>query len=159
MIEHNYIQMLEDSLEKKVDILKQLQILCREQAMILQDEDAGPEMLEENMDKKQALIDHIEKIDAGFEEVFAKVHVELESNRQVYAQSISHMQELIRDITDRSVNIQALEKRNRDLARDRFQSVKSHVKEIRQSNQAATTYYRNMMNLAHVDPQFFDSTK
>ncbi|MCR5145506.1 MAG: flagellar protein FlgN [Lachnospiraceae bacterium] len=158
-MEQGYIQMLEESLEKKVDILNQLQILCREQAVILQDDDASPDMLEENMDKKQALLDHIETLDKGFEEVFAKVSEELNNNKQLYAKNIAHMQELIKKITDKSVNIQALEQRNKELARDRFQGVKAKAKEIRQSNKAATTYYRNMMNLANVDPQFLDRKK
>ena len=49
MSEKNYIQILEDSLEKKIDVLRQLQVLCQEQTDILQDDASTPEAFEENI--------------------------------------------------------------------------------------------------------------
>ena len=70
MTEKSYIQMLEESLNKKCDILRQLQLLCYEQADILQDNDAEVDAFEENVKQKAVLIERLEKLDQGFEQIF-----------------------------------------------------------------------------------------
>ena len=52
MDEKNYIQILEDSLEAKIDLLRRLQVLCGEQAEILKDPNATPEAFEKNIEEK-----------------------------------------------------------------------------------------------------------
>ena len=115
MSEKNYIQILEDSLEKKIDVLRQLQVLCQEQADILQDDASTPEAFEENIDRKGQLIEHLERLDQGFEQLFAKVEQTLDADRAQYADAIRHMQEMIREITQRSTNIQVMERQNLSL--------------------------------------------
>ena len=112
MDEKNYIQILEDSLESKIDLLRRLQVLCQEQAEILKDPNAMPEAFEENIEEKGKLIDRLSALDQGFDAFFAKVKDQLENNRDQYRDSIAHMQEMIREITQRSSNLQVLEKQN-----------------------------------------------
>lgn len=159
MSEKNYIQILEDSLEKKIDVLRQLQVLCQEQADILQDDASTPEAFEENIDQKGKLIEHLERLDQGFEQLFAKVEQTLEADRDQYADAIRHMQEMIREITQRSTNIQVMERQNSELARKKFAQVRSQAKELRQSRKAVSSYYQNMMQAGTVEPQFMDSKK
>lgn len=73
MDEKNYIQILEDSLESKIDLLRRLQVLCQEQAEILKDPNASPEAFEENIEEKGKLIDRLSALDQGFDAFFAKV--------------------------------------------------------------------------------------
>ncbi len=159
MAEKQYIQILEESLDKKIEILSQLQVLCEEQAEILQDSTSTPEAFEENVDKKEILINRLETLDKGFDAVFAKIEEELSNNRQQYKEQILRMQEQIRRITDASVALQASEKHNQDLARKKFAEVKSQARELRKSGQAVSSYYQNMMKVNSVDPQFMDSKK
>ena len=159
MSEKNYIQILEDSLEKKIDVLRQLQVLCQEQADILQDDASTPEVFEENIDQKGKLIEHLERLDQGFEQLFAKVEQTLDADRDQYADAIRHMQEMIRESTQRSSNIQGMERQNRELARKKFSQVRSQAKELRQSRKAVSFYYQNMMQTGTVEPQFMDSKK
>lgn len=155
----SYVAVLEDSLKKKVDILRQLQLLCQEQSDILDDEDMTPEMFEENVKKKGVLISKLEGLDQGFEQLYARVKEEITSNREQYKEHILHMQELIRDITDRSVQIQVMESRNKDKAQIKFGEIRSQIREVRHSGKAVSNYYQNMMKMNTVDPQFMDSKK
>ena len=159
MDEKNYIQILEDSLESKIDLLRRLQVLCQEQAEILRDPNATPEAFEENIEEKGKLIDRLSAMDQGFDAFFAKVKDELENNREKYRDSIAHMQEMIREITQRSTNIQVMERQNSELARKKFSQVRSQAKELRQSRKAVSSYYQNMMQTGTVEPQFMDSKK
>ena len=159
MTEKSYIQMLEESLDKKCDILRQLQLLCYEQAYILQDNDAEVDAFEQNVKEKAILIQRLEKLDQGFEQMFARVEKELESNKKEYKESIHHMQERIREITERSANLQMLERQNKDLAKKRFASVRTQARELRQNSKVVSSYYQNMMKAGTVEPQFMDSKK
>lgn len=159
MEEKSYLAILEESLEKKIDLLRRLQQLNEEQATILKDPNALPEVFDENVKKKEVLIERLASIDNGFEQVFAKVEDELQANREKYRDTIARMQELIREITQRSVNLQVQEKRNADLARSKFSQVRQQVKEIRQNRKVVSSYYQNMMKTSVIDPQFMDRKK
>ena len=125
MPNESYVAVIEDSLKKKVDILRQLQLLCQEQSDILDDENMTPEMFEENVDKKGKLIAKLEGLDAGFEQLYGRVKDEMTSNSEHYKERILRMQELIRDITDRSVQIQVMESRNKGKAQIRFGEIRN----------------------------------
>ena len=159
MPNESYVAVLEDSLKKKVDILRQLQLLCQEQSDILDDDNMAAESFEENVEKKGALISKLEGLDQGFEQLYARVKEEITSNREQYKERILHMQEMIRDITDRSVQIQVMESRNKDKAQIRFGEVRNQIREVRHSGKAVSNYYQNMMKMNTVDPQFMDSKK
>lgn len=159
MPNESYVAVLEDSLKKKVDILRQLQLLCQEQSDMLDDEAMTPEMFENNVAKKGILITKLESLDEGFEQLYGRVKQELTSNREQYKDCILHMQELIRDVTDRSVQIQVMEARNKDKVQRRFGSIRAQIREVRHSGKAVSNYYQNMMKMNTVEPQFMDSKK
>ena len=159
MPNESYVAVLEDSLKKKVDILRQLQLLCQEQSDMLDDANMTPEVFEENVDKKGKLIARLEGLDEGFEQLYGRVKDEMTSNSEHYKERILRMQELIRDITDRSVQIQVMESRNKDKAQIRFGEIRNKIREVRHSGKAVSNYYQNMMKMNTVDPQFMDSKK
>lgn len=146
-------------MDKKCDILRQLQILCYEQADILQNNDAEADAFEENVKQKAVFIERLEKLDQGFEQIFARVQEELESNKEQYKESIYHMQERIREITERSANLQMLERQNSEFAKKKFASVRIQAKELRQNSKVVSSYYQNMMKAGTIEPQFMDSKK
>ena len=155
----NYVQMMRESLENKVSLLKQIKEKNKEQGEILQDENSLPEAFEETITAKENLIDHITRLDDGFEQLYNRVKESLSLNRNEYSGEIRKMQMLIEEITDLSQTIQAQEQRNRDLAEKRFLTITGKVKEVRKSQQAVNTYYKTMMDRAVVDPQFMDNRK
>ncbi len=155
-----HVGILEDSLIKKIDLLRQIRALNEEQKVILEDTDSGPDELDANMDKKSAIIDQLDKMDEGFQNLFDKVKPEIENNREAYANQIKNMQESIRMITDLSANIQAEEARNKEIAKKRFSYVRNQIKETRHNQKAVATYYNNMMNnTGYEGSQFWDKKK
>ncbi len=155
-MEKNYIVMLEESLEKKLTILNELQVLCLEQADILSDEKGEAEAFEKNIEAKEKLINKLEAFDKAFDSLFSKVEKELTENKEVYADEIHHMQDLIREITDKSLNVQFLEKKNYELATVQFSNIRSKIKKVRRGGKAVTTYYNNMNHLGTDTSQFWD---
>ena len=155
-MEKNYIVMLRESLENKLTILNELQLLCREQADILSDEKSEAEAFEKNIEAKEELITKLEAYDKSFDSLFAKVEKELAENKEAYADDIHRMQDLIREITDKNLMVQFLEKQNYELAKGKFSTIRSKIRKVRQGGKAVTTYYNNMNNLGTDTSQFWD---
>lgn len=160
MTSKEYIKMLEDSLVKKVDLLRVLQGLNQEQRDILEDYETTPEKLDENIDKKSDIIDRLDKMDEGFQSIYDKVKDDLLANKEAYASEIKHMQELITQITDLSADVQAKELQNKDIAKTRFSHVRSQIRETKHNQKAVAIYYASMMNnTGYEDSQFWDQKK
>ena len=156
----DYVVMLRESLAKKADILRVLQIRNKEQAAILQDHNTSPEDLEKNMDMKSELIERIIMLDEGFEQLFNRVKAIIDSDRETYADEIRLMQDLIKQVTALTADVEASEYKNKEYAKTRFANIKKDVREIKRSNEVVSSYYKNMMahNKAD-DPAFLDKKK
>lgn len=159
MAESDYVQMLKESLEKKVDILREIQKLNAEQGHILTDPNADPDDFSANIEAKGALVEEITKLDDGFELVFEKVSAELQENRSAYREDILRMKELITRITDLTAEVEREEQQNKALAEQKFADVRSKVQKVRKSQKAVTNYYHTMMKTRYEDPQFMDRKK
>ena len=160
MTNKEYIKIMKESLDKKVDLLEQLQGLNLEQKNILEDYDSSPQDLEENMDKKSTIIDRLDKMDDGFQSLYDKVKEELNSNKEAYADDIRSMQTLIKMIGDLSVDVQAKEVQNKELAKQRFSYVRTQIRETKHGQKAVASYYASMMNnTGYEGSQFWDKKK
>lgn len=154
-----YISILCQSLEKKEQILQMIIEKNKEQRIILTDKAQPPERLEENLKEKGDLIERLNQLDEGFEQVYNRVRDILNKEKEFYKEEIRRMQELIRSITDKSATVQAQEQRNKNLAEKKFASVKKEIRQVRTSNKVASQYYKNMTNTNTVDAQYLDSKK
>ena len=156
----DYVIMLRESLEKKADILRVLQIRNKEQAEILQNPNTTPDDLEKNMNMKSELIDRIIMLDDGFEQLFNRVKDILDEDRETYADEIRLMQNLIRRIADLTADVEASEYKNKEYAKARFANIKKDIREIKRSGDVVTSYYKNMMARTRAgDPAFLDKKK
>ena len=155
----DYVTILAESLEKKNAILDEIQKINQEQKQILSDENLTPEMFEKTLDKKSALIDELNQLDEGFAQLYEKVRPEIQNHMEQYADLIRKMQEEITKITDKTVAIQIEELRNKQLAENRFSAIKKQIREVKSSQKAVNTYYRNMMNRNVNESQFLDRKK
>ena len=72
---------------------------------------------------------------------------------------ILEMQNHIRLLTEKSMEIQAQEARNKQLMEQKFASVRKQVREIRSSQKVVNQYYKNMMKKGYVEPHFLDNKK
>ena len=130
-----------------------------EHAKIAAAKDFDPEAFDVVFDKKDQLIKELEQLDRGFSTVYTRVKEELIGNKDAYKEQIAQMQSLITEITDKSMNIQATEKRNKEALMSRMDMVKREIYQAKNTKKVATSYYKNMNGLNYVEPQFMDRKK
>lgn len=156
---NNYIEVLIQSLKKKNQVLDSIIRANHGQKEALEDPNLDPDDFDVIVEEKSALMDQLNQLDDGFEQIYARVREELQEHRENYKDEIHQMKELIRQLTDKSTAIQAQELRNKDLMSQKFASIKKQVREIRSSQKVVNQYYKNMMKTNYIDPQFTDSKK
>ena len=147
------------SLNKKIKVLEEIKKINVRQQTLLEEDKATVEEFDKTVEGKAALIQQMEQLDSGFDKLFERVRDELNNNKEAYKKKIATMQNCIRQITDLSMEIQTQEARNRDLMTQKFVSVRQKAKVLRTNSKAASQYYKNMMQLNVVDPQFMDKQK
>ncbi len=158
MIE-NYLNILEDSLHKKIDVLTRIQEIDDVQTEILKKEPADLEAFDRTVDEKDIYVGQLSKLDDGFETLYDKIRQELVGNKQKYADQIRRLQELIAQITDRSVAIQAQEERNKALVEGCLKKERQQMGQSRRNSKAVYGYYQNMNNRNVSQPYFMDQKK
>ena len=159
MEKNQYIPVMIQSLKKKNEILDVIRGLNQQQREELENPALDPDDFELTVEKKAKQIEELERLDAGFGELFERVREELNGNRQAYCEEIATMQKLIRMLTEKSADIRAQEQRNKELMIRKFAAVRKQVKEVRKSQKIVNQYYKNMMNTAFIEPQFTDKKK
>lgn len=154
----NYLQILEESLSRKITILDELERLTMSQREIVQADEFDEEVFNTNVEQKAALIREIEKLDRGFQLLFDNVKNQLDSDRAQYAEEIKRLQELVKGVMDRSTELQVMEARNKDMIKSRFAALKKEARTIKKSREMAANYYKTMNNISS-EPYFLDKKK
>ena len=152
------LDMLEDSLIKKIEVMKDIQKENEKQKEILKNSnEVDEEAFDKILDAKGNLIDELLRLDDGFQSLFDRVKAEVGENKELYKDQIRRMQELIKEITGLSASIEAEEHRNKKLAEEYFSSARQKMNYSRQTSAAAFNYYRTMNNFKDIPPQFLDN--
>lgn len=154
-----YLDMLQDSLKKKLEILNGIMNYQQEEAEMLKGESMDMEAFDKSISDKVALAEKIDSLDDGFEQVYERIRKEMIEHKEKYAVQIRAMQEMIGEISEKSVLIQAEENRIK-LEVDNFAKRESAaLRQRRDNGKAARSYYNNMKKLNYVDSQFMDKKK
>jgi uncharacterized phage infection (PIP) family protein YhgE len=153
----NYLKILEDSLIKKSKVLDDIAKYNEEQNTIFSQEKVDIDKFDEYVDKKGELIDALTQLDKGFETLYERVSEELKDNRAKYAEQISRLQTLVKEVTDKGVSVQAQEARNKALVEEYFARERRSLRDNRKSSKAAYDYYKTMSGTHSIPPQFLDS--
>ena len=154
-----YLQIMIESLEKKIVVLDQIMELNTKQAEISAHQPMDMEAYDKTMDEKGILIGEINKLDDGFTSTYELVKDEVGQHREVYREKVLKMQELIRVAVEKGVTIEAQEKRNRSALENVFRMKRTEIKQFKKSNVAAMKYYKAMSKINDVDPQLMDKKK
>lgn len=157
MADNQYITIMLQSLHKKEKVLNSIIQINKRQKEELENPSLDPDDFDKTVEEKSELIEQLELLDNGFEKLYEKVREELQTNKEIYKDEILKMQGCIRTLTDRSMEIQAQEARNKQLMEQKFANVKKQVKEIRSSQKVVNQYYKNMMKKGYVEPHFLDN--
>ena len=158
-MQDTYIEIMIQSLNKKLQVLDAIIEQNNKQKEVLENPKAEVEEFDVTVEEKSRLIEQMQQLDSGFEKLFERVQEELNGHKEDYADAIRTMQSCIRRITDKSMEIQAQEARNKDLMVRKFAFVKDTAKSVRTNAKVANQYYKNMMKLNYVSPQFMDNKK
>lgn len=159
MQEREYLDILIQSLRKKLVLLNRISILNQDQRAILQDEQATPDAFDINVRDKGDLIDQIVALDAGFDEVYAHIKDLMERDHSAYEDQLEQMRRLIRQVMAEDASVRAEEQRNYELAQQKFASIKKQVREVKASQKMVNSYYQTMMRQKPGDAMFLDNKK
>lgn len=154
----SYLNILEESLQNKLQIMAKIQEYNLRQQEIFQAKDVELEEYDKYVDKKGVLIDELMALDNGFETLYRNVEQELKGNRQKHGEQIKRLQELVTRVTEESVTIQAQEARNKQTVEGYFRRERSNIAQNRKNSKAAYDYYKSMSH-SHVNSSHFLDSK
>ena len=159
MQEREYLELLIQSLKKKLLLLNQIIVLNQQQKEMLMDENLDHDTLDVNVREKDELISQVTQLDDGFDEVYAHIADLMKKNHSDYEEELDRMRELIRQIMAKDASIRADEQRNYELAQKKFARVKKQIREVKTSQKMVNRYYQNMMQQRQADIQYMDNKK
>lgn len=159
MQEREYLELLIQSLKKKLLLLNQIIVLNQQQKEMLMDENLDPDTLDVNVREKDELISQVTQLDDGFDEVYAHIADLMKKKHSDYEEELDRMRELIRQIMAKDASIRTDEQRNYELAQKKFARVKKQIREVKTSQKMVNRYYQNMMQQRQADIQYMDNKK
>lgn len=156
-----YIIIMIQSLEQKLAVLNQIEAYNLEQTEILKQETISWEAFDQNADQKMDCIARLDKLDEGFEQLFQRLSEQFKDPtfQQAHKAEIKRLQDLIHVVVDKSVSLQAMESRNKQLVEQHFQKRRESLGKQRATSKRAMDYYQTMRQANVTMPQFLDSKK
>lgn len=155
----NYLDIMIDSLEKKIKILTDIEDKSREQSEMIKSEEMLYADLDKNMDEKAEMIAQLDKLDEGFEALYSNIKDSLNERKEQHADKIRNIQSLIETVMAKSASIQVMEARNKAEIEQRLSAEKKNLRERRTVSKAAYNYYLSTNKIDVVTPQFMDKKK
>ncbi|MDE7031257.1 MAG: flagellar protein FliT [Lachnospiraceae bacterium] len=155
----NYLQIMTESLEKKLEVLDKVYELNKRQLEASTRRPFDVEAYDAIMDEKGGLIDELNRLDDGFTSTYEIVREEVQRSPDKYREKVQQMQELVREAVDKGVSIEAQEQRNKASMEVALTSKRQEIKERRVTASAASKYYSAVSKINNVDPQLMDSKK
>ena len=153
----SYLDMMQESLQKKIIVLKQIEKENELQRQILEKPDhVDGEAFDQAVERKGRMIDELTELNDGFQSLYDQIKPEIEQNRNKYKNEIRIMQEMIREITTLSSSLEAEEMRNKKMADAYFSETRKQYKNGKRSAKVALDYYQNMSKSKSIQPQFID---
>ena len=153
----NYLNILEESLHKKLRLLDRIQVYNEAQYQVGSGDDVQVDKFDEYIAEKGELIEQVLKLDEGFETLYTNISEELKKNRSLYTDQIERLKSLVKQVTDKSIAVQTQEARNKALIESYFAKEKEQIGQGRRSSTVAYNYYANVNKAVQSQPQFMDS--
>ena len=155
----DYLDLLEESLVKKSAILDKIEEFNLKQKDIFTGNTDAPDFdrFDSYVEEKGKLIDELNSLDNGFETMYERVADTLKENKKGNADRIRRLQDLIREITDKSSSLQSQERANRELMEDFFQNARGQIGKGRTSLNAAYSYFQSQRAGTGTESFYVDS--
>lgn len=155
----DYLQIMIESLEKKVGALDRIIELEKKQLELAVREPIDLKAYDVSMDEKGRLIDELGRLDDGFTATYERVKDEIQADPEQYKEQVHVMQELIRAVVEKKVTIEAQEQRNKQAMQSMLSTKRREIRKVQVSSSAASKYYKAMSQINDVDPQLMDRKK
>ena len=156
----DYLELLEESLVKKIKVLDEIGEFNLKQKSLFTTYSERPDLdqFDEYIEEKDRLIEELNMLDEGFETLYDRVAETLKTDREANAPRIKRLQNLIREITDKSSSLQAQEAENKKLMEGYFKNVRSGIGKERTSLNAAYSYMQSQ-RMGGAESLYMDSKK
>ena len=151
-----YLDMLQDSLRKKLEILDKIMTCQKEESDMLKGGSMDRDVFDRSMTEKVELAESIDSLDDGFEKVYDRIREEMIAHKEGYVNQIRALQNMISEISEKNVLIQAEENRIRLEVENYAKRESAALRQRRDNGKAARCYYNNMKRLNYVGSQFMD---
>lgn len=138
-----YINILTDTLKKKSGLLDELISITSGQEELISASSVDMDKLDETFSMKEQLLRQLNQLDEGFDKVYGHIRDTLARSKELYKDRILKLQELIREVTEKSTMLQAQEIRNRNRLAAYFSVKKKEIRDFKMSSQRVASYYRN----------------
>ena len=155
----DYIQIMIESLEKKLAVLDRVAELNTRQLEASSVQPFDTEKYDEIMEEKGRLIDEINTLDEGFTSTYDLVKDEVNANPAPYRDMVLKLQELVRKAVDKGVEVEVQEKRNKNSLEASIAMSRKALRQKRVSQNVALQYYKSSQKINNVDPQLMDKKK
>lgn len=153
------LQILQDSLVRKIELLTAIEEKSKEQEIIIKSDNFTLKEIDENMDAKSELIEKLSLLDNGFETLYDSIRQELLDNKDLYRIQIEEIQNLIVEVTARGASIEAIEARNKVAIEAYFAREKKQLQNKKRVSSVAHDYYRTAKKLNMPQSHFLDQKK
>ena len=151
-----YLDMLQDSLRKKLEILDKIMTCQKEESDMLKGGSMDRDVFDRSMTEKVELAESIDSLDDGFEKVYDRIREEMIAHKEGYVNQIRALQNMISEISEKNVLIQAEENRIRLEVENYAKRESAALLQRRDNGKAARSYYNNTKKLNYVGSQFMD---
>lgn len=161
-MKNSYVNILIESLVDKSSVLDEIIDEDAVQAKLLKEETPDLDLIQKSQDRIGELASKLDRLNEGFESVYERVRGELRNNKDLYREEIIRMQELITDITGKTVKIEAEQNRNKMSAERAFKDRKESLKGQRQKVQKINIYANQMHSVVpkgQMEATFLDKKK
>ncbi|WP_281532135.1 flagellar export chaperone FlgN [Anaerocolumna aminovalerica] len=154
-----YVHILIDTLSKKNSLLDKLIQITEMQEKYITLTPPDMDNFESSLTDKEIIIEKINELDEGFEKIYEHVKEEIISNKLNHKVAISELQNLIKQVTEKSAKLQTLELKNKKSLEIFFANKKKEIRDFKKSSETASSYYKNMMNQQLDESYFLDKKK
>ena len=156
-----YLELLEESLVKKIGVLDRIGEFNLKQRELFTTYTESPDFdkFDSYIEEKDKLISELNSLDDGFEALYERVAETLKADKAGNATKIKRLQDLIREVTDKSSALQAQEAENKALIEKYFSSIKDGIGKGRTSLNAAYSYMQTQRGIGEVESLYMDSKK
>lgn len=155
----NALDLLEQNLVRKIELLDRLQELCDKQSTLLDNSSMEAEDFDGCMDEQDDLLQELIGLNGELDELYERLRLEEFSGDGPYAEQINHLKSLVSQIMEKNGFLQEKERLNKRKLDAYFENERKNLGSGRRSSKAALDYYKNMSRSNVIPPQFMDQKK